>query len=163
MKSTLALLSASLIASGALAHRDMRLSLSPDGRVAELPAQYAATRIEVDFENNGSGRLTKLNFVSGGQRTVIKDCVLELVGDSNSSRMSLAGSWYHDEKLLPHYVHILFKNSSNRTDLPEDPGVQFLFSLRDARLLEVTQIVPIPKEQAVQHRNVKLQGGCPAK
>ena len=152
-----------LTAISALAHKDRRLSLAADGSVPELPPAYAATRIQIEFSERGTGQLTKLTFASAGRQTVVKSCVRQLVAASSRDRVALAGSWYHDKRLLPDYVHILFKASTIQASLPEDPGVLFLFSLTDARLLEVQEIVPLPEEQAVQYRKVTLKSGCPSR
>ena len=78
-------------------------------------------------------------------------------------QLFLAGSWYHDESLLPHYVDVQFRDSPSQQGLAALPGVHFLFSLRDASLLEVTQVVPLPGEGgAVQRRAIRLSNGCPA-
>jgi hypothetical protein len=162
MKTTFAFLLFWIVASGAWAHRDRRLTLSPDGTVPELPAAYSATRLQIQFAEHDSGKLTKLILSSAGQRTVVKDCALKLVRAGSLDRLSLAGSWHHDEKLLPHYIHILFKEQVAAANLPEEPGVVFLFSLRDARLLEVKKIVPLSQGQAVTYQEVELKNGCPS-
>jgi len=161
MKHAIATTLLSAIAVSALAHQDMRLSLAEDGRLRELPAQYSVTRMEIEFSPEGAGRLRRLSFLSAGRKTVVKQCLLDLVPSGSLSRTSLAGSWYHEERYLPHYVYVLFRDLPEPASYAEEPGVQFLFSLRDGRLLEVTKIVPLIPGQYVQRQEVKLSNGCP--
>jgi hypothetical protein len=161
MKHAVALLLLAL-AFSASAHRDRLLSASADGSIAALPPKYMATRIQFEFSEGQTGKLTKLRLVSAGRTTNIKDCLMSLVPYGSRDDTQLAGSWYHDKRLLPDYMHIRFKSGTPDPKLPEEPGVVFLFSLEDARLLEVRVVVPLPNEQAVQHREIKLRDGCPA-
>jgi hypothetical protein len=45
--------------------------------------------------------------------------------------------------------------------LPAHLGVRFLFSLRDAKLLEVERVVLIPGQDTVRLQNIRLSDGCP--
>ena len=107
------------------------------------------------------GALQQLNFLSSGRETSVKPCLLRLVPKGSFHQLFLIGSWYHDESLLPHYLQVQFRDWPSLEGLPDSPGVRFLFSLRDARLLEVTRAVPIPAERAVHLQNVRLSNGCP--
>lgn len=160
MKYAVALLLLSFTSS-TFAHRDQLLFASEDGSIAALAAKYAETRVQVELSEGQSGRLTRLQLVSAGRTTSIKECLLRWVQVGSRDDVSMAGSWYHDKRRLPDYIHIRFHTGTAGPNLPEKPGVLFLFSLEDARLLEVQQIVPIPNEQAVQHREIKLKDGCP--
>lgn len=157
----LAALAVAMFATAASAHQDRILSLRPDGAIPELPLAYQATRLHVAFSEGDSGAVQQLSFLSSGRETVVQPCVLRLIPKSSFGQLFLTGSWYHDESILPHYVNVQFRDPS-LPGLPAYPGVSFLFSLRDARLLEVTQAVPIPAENAVQDRRIALVDGCPA-
>jgi hypothetical protein len=143
----------------ALAHMDRWLTLRSDGSMAELPTQYAATRMYVSYLGGSPPGVIDLTFQSGGKKTVIPRCLLELIQPIVPNDLKLSGSWYHDEALLPHYVNVHFKGN---TSLPQPAGLDFLFSLRDARLLEVTKVTELRGPQEVQRTPVVLKDGCPS-
>ena len=161
MKRTTLLVAFMLLATAAFAHQDRILSVRVDGAIPELPPAYQTTRLHVAFSEGDAGALQQLNFLSSGRETSVKPCLLRLVPKGSFHQLFLTGSWYHDESLLPHYLQVQFRDSPSLEGLPDSPGVRFLFSLRDARLLEVTQAVPIPAERAVHLQNIRLSNGCP--
>jgi hypothetical protein len=105
--------------------------------------------------------LQQLTFLSSGRETGVQPCLLRLVPKGSFRQLYLTGSWYHDESIVPHYVQVAFLESPLLQELQNYAGVQFLFSLRDASLLEVTQVIPIPGRTDVQERNIRLSNGCP--
>jgi hypothetical protein len=151
-----------LSATAALAHQDRILSVRANGAIPELPSAYRTTRLHVAFSEGDAGALQKLNFLSSGRETSVQPCLLKLVTKGSFRQLSLTGSWYHDESILPHYLQVQFRDSASLQGLPDYPGVRFLFSLRDARLMEVTQVVPVPAQNSVQLQNILLSDGCPA-
>lgn len=143
------------------AHRDMWLKISEDGKISPLPPVYSGTRVEIELSKKQSGKLTKLSFTSAGKTTNIQKCLLDLVPEVSKSQIQLSGSWYHDKTILPDYVSVLFKAEDERSDLPAPTGVEFLFSLEDASLIDVTKSVPVPQERAVQGQKIEFKNGCP--
>jgi hypothetical protein len=162
MKRTTLLVAFVVLATAALAHKDRILSVRVDGAIPELPSAYQTTRLHIAFSEGDAGALQQLNVLSSGRETSVQPCLLRLVPKGSFRQLFLAGSWYHDESILPHYLQVQFRDSPSLQELPDYPGVRFLFSLRDAGLLEVTQAVPFPAQNAVQLRNVRLSNGCPA-
>jgi hypothetical protein len=161
MKRTTLLVAFIVLATAAFAHQDRILSVRVDGAIPELPSAYQTTRLHVAFSEGDAGALQQLKFLSSGGETSVQPCLLRLVPKGSFRELFLTGSWYHDESILPHYLQVQFRDSPSLQGLP-DGGVRFLFSLRDARLLKVTQVVPIPAQNAVQHRDIRLSNGCPA-
>jgi hypothetical protein len=151
-----------IIVGSAEAHMDRILSVLPDGIIPEMPAAYSATRLHIGFSITESGSLSSLRFISSGRETDIQPCLLALVSNASAPRLFLRGSWYHDESSLPHYVSVEFRDATTAVSLPEHPGLRFLFSLRDARLLSVSKVVPLPQAAAVQNQQIRLVNGCPA-
>ena len=149
-----------LLAAPAWAHKDTYLSLAPDGRIPELPQSYAATRVEIAFAKRDKGGLSQLSFATADRKTVVKDCVLALSRAGNWRRTSLAGSWYHSEELMPHYVSIQLQASPDMSRW-SDSNISFLFSLRDARLLRVMKFVKVPGEDAATLEMFEIVNGCP--
>lgn len=147
-----------LMPSAASAHQDRILSLRADGVIPELPTLYGATRLHVAHSHSD---LSGLRFVSSGHETNLPSCLLRLVSGSTATNLFLVGSWYHDESLLPHYISVEFLETDSVPQLSEKPGVKFLFSLRDAKLLEVTRVVTLQKDGAVRNQKVVLVNGCP--
>jgi len=141
-----------------LGHQDRRLALRADGSIAELPGQYSATRLFVSYLGGYPPGVIDLTIQSGGRENVVPECLLKLLQPIAPEDLEISGSWYHDEALLPHYVNIHFKGNSS---LPKPVGVDLLFSLRDARLLEVTQLVELRGSQEIDRRPVVLKDGCP--
>jgi len=163
MKRTTLLVAAFIVfATAALAHQDRILSVRLDGAIPELPPAYQTTRLHVAFSEGDAGALQRLTFLSSGRETSVQPCLLRLVPKSSFRHLFLTGSWYHEESRLPHYLTVQFRDSLSLQGLPDYPGVRFLFSLRDASLIEVTQVVPLPAENAVQLRNIRLSNDCPA-
>lgn len=150
-----------MLASAALAHQDRILSVSVDGAIPELPPAYQTTRLHVAFSEGDAGALQQLNFLSSGREISVKPCLLRLVPKGSFHQLFLTGFWYHDESILPHYLQVQFGDPPSLEGLPDYSGVRFLFSLRDAKLLEVTQVVPIPAQKAVHLQNIRLSNGCP--
>src|SRR5262245_9726729 len=162
MKRTILLVAFILLATAALAHQDRILSVRLDGGIPELPPAYQTTRLHVAFSEGDAGALQRLTFMSSGREISLQLCLLRLVPKSSFRQLFLTGSWYHDESSLPHYLAVQFRDSLSLQGLPDYPGVRFLFSLRDASLLQVTQVAPLPAENAIQLRNIRLSNDCPA-
>src|SRR4051794_15897387 len=161
MKRTTLVVAFVVLATAALAHQDRILSVGVDGAIPELPPAYQTTRLHIAFSEGDAGALQQLNFLSSGQETSVPPCLLRLVPKSSLRQLFLSGSWYHDVSTLPHYLVVEFRDSPSRQGVPDYPGVRFLFSLRDASLLEVTQVVALPAQNVVQDRTVRLSNGCP--
>lgn len=149
------------LADAALAHQDLILSVRPDGVIPGLPSAYHLTRLHISFSDGDQRTLQRLDFQSSGQETRVANCLLELLPQGAPRRLFLTGSWYHDEAIVPHYIQVLFRDPPTAAELPGDPGVSFLFSLRDATLLQVTKITPVPGERAVRDHSIRLVNGCP--
>jgi hypothetical protein len=160
MKTLLLLLLALVVAQPVSAHRDRVLSVAADGAIPELPEMYASTRLQIKLSSAAEPRLIELAFSSSGQHTTLAPCLLAFVNARSMDQVSLSGSWYHEEELLPHYVHISLRRDAEAKHW-RSPRVEFLFSLRDARLIQVTDVVAIPGQDTIQHRNVVLKDGCP--
>src|SRR5215475_9699893 len=135
MKRTTLLVAFIVLATAALAHQDRILSVRLDGAIPELPSAYQTTRLHVAFSEGDTGALQQLTFLSSGREISLQLCVLRLVPKSSFRQLLLTGSWYHDESILPHYLQVQFRDSPSLQDLPDFPGIRFLFSLRDASLL----------------------------
>lgn len=153
-----------LLATTAWAHQDRVLSVRVNGVIPELPAAYRTTRLHIAFSNGDAGALQKLIFMSSGRETSIQPCLLQLVPKGSFHQLVVAGSWSHHVSGLPHYLYVHFSDSLSVDGLPGYPGVRFLFSLRDASLLEVTRIASLPAQNGHHHqyREIPLTDGCPA-
>jgi hypothetical protein len=161
MKRITLLVAFMVLATAAFAHRDLILSVRADGVIPELPSAYQTTRLHVAFSEGDAGTLQQLNFLSSGGETRVQPCLLRLVSSGSLRSLFITGSWYHDESIVPHYLEVQFRDSPSPEGLPAHLGVRFLFSLRDAKLLKVTQVVPISGQNAVRHQNIRLSNGCP--
>jgi hypothetical protein len=160
MKRTTLLVTFVVLATAALAHQDRILSVRPDGALPELPPAYKTTRLRVAFSEGEAGALQQLTFLSSGRETSVPPCLLRLVPTGSFRQLYLTGSWYHDESIVPHYVHVAFLESSPPAELWSYAGIHFVFSLRDASLFDVTQVISTPA-QGPQKRNIRLSNGCP--
>jgi hypothetical protein len=165
MKRITLLVAFTVLGTVASAHEDASLSLLQDGVIPELLSAYSQTRLHVTFSEGDAGALQQLTFVSSGRETSVQPCLLRLVPKGSFRQLSLSGSWFLPESPshLPHYVSVRFLDSlSQRGWSGQPPGVYFLFSLRDASLLEVTQVVPVPEQAAGRYQDIRLSNGCPA-
>jgi hypothetical protein len=149
-----------LLAVTVKAHQDRILSLQPDGAIPELPAGYSSTRLKVQLSPKGD--LSRLSLTASGSEISLPECLLRLVKEPSMQRLFLSGSWYHDKPTLPHYISVEFRDASTPSGPREPPGINFLFSLRDASLLSVTKMVPLAEKAAVQYQQVSLVNGCPS-
>jgi hypothetical protein len=151
-----------LFATAALASQDRILSVHADGAIPELPPVYQTTRLHIAFSEGDAGALQQLDFLSSGRESNVQPCLLRLVPKGSFRQLFLSGSWYHDESILPHYLDVQFRDATSLQGRPPYPGVHFLFSLRDARLLKVTQVVLLPAQNGVRDIDIRLSNGCPA-
>jgi hypothetical protein len=152
----------------ALAHRDRILSVRPDGVIPELPIAYEATRLRIAFSEGDAGALQQLDFLSSGRETGVQPCLLRLVPKSSFRQLKVTGSWYHRGSFQylgvlqsnPHYVSVGFLDTPSQQGSPADAGIHFAFSLRDASLLNVAQVI---RESATSFhdRHIRLSDGCP--
>ena len=161
MKRTTLLVAFMVLATAAFAHQDRILSVHADGVIPELPSAYQTTRLHVAFSEADAGTLQQLNFLSSGEETRVQPCLLGLVSRGSLRSLFITGSWYHDESIVPHYLEVKFRDSPSPEGLPAHLGVRFLFSLRDAKLLEVERVVLIPGQNTVPLQNIRLSNGCP--
>ena len=144
MKRLTTLLLAGTLASGATAHQDRRLTLSPTGAIPELPAPYEATRLRVEFK--GQGRAAPLATIAlsvPGHETRLPPCLLAQIPPTSRKAIELSGSWDHDLSDLPPYLHLRIRpaNGGHNRVGPED--IELLFSLRDAHLISAQHDVPV--------------------
>jgi hypothetical protein len=95
-----------VFATAALAHKDRILSVRMDGTIPELPPDYQTTRLHIAFSEGGAGALQQLDFLSSGRKTSVQPCLLRLVPKGSFHQLFLAGSWYHDESIAPHYLDV---------------------------------------------------------
>lgn len=148
-----------ILATSAWAHKDRLLSLTSAGEIPELPTAYAQTRIHIEFAQAQPepSELKQFKFLSSGRETNLGACLLKRVPMSTLSQVKLTGSWYHDETTLPPYVNISFAKQLLNG---QRGSIDFLFSLKDASLLKVTEVVPV-SSTALQYRTVNLKDGCP--
>jgi hypothetical protein len=121
----------------------------------------STTRLHIAFSEGDAGALQHLTFLSSGREISVEPCLLRLVLKGSFRQLLLTGSWYHDESIVPHYVQVAFLESPPLQELQNYAGVRFMFSLRDASLLEVTQVIPIAATSYVQKRSIRLSNGCP--
>jgi hypothetical protein len=99
----------------AQAHRDTALSLQPDGTIAGLPAEYLPARLLLDRDKTGRivGATLRLK---GGQYT-FPECLVRTLDQNPRAKPGLAGSWYHDEGILPYYIWITMRSEERRPGL----------------------------------------------
>lgn len=144
MKRLTTLLLAGTLASGAMAHQDRRLTLSPTGAIPELPAPYEATRLRVEFKGQGrAARLATIVLSVPGHETRLPPCLLAQIPPTSRKAIELSGSWDHELSDLPPYLHLRIRpaNGGHNHVGPED--IELLFSLRDARLISAQHDVPV--------------------
>jgi hypothetical protein len=162
MNRTVLLVASIMLATAASAHQDHILSVHADGTLPELPPAYQTSRLHIAFSDGDAGTLQQLKFISSGRETTVQPCLLSLVLNGALRRLRVSASWYHNESAtLPHYVQVQFRDERPPQGLPDHPSIRFLFSLRDAKLLEVYRVVPIGPN-TTQDQRINLSNGCPA-
>jgi hypothetical protein len=134
----LALGSAALVAHG---HQDRLLTLADDGAVPGLPAEYAATRLKIEFDRMRPDRVVGIVLTVPGHETRVPPCLLQKILPSSKDRVVLKGSWYHDLSLMPPYVDVSIKADPPASKQSTEEGVELLFSLRDAKLISARRWV----------------------
>lgn len=159
MKRTLAAFALCILCLAASGHQDRLLTLRADGRILELPDAYSATRLHISYLGGYPPSVADFAFFSSGRETVIPECLMNLIQPQLPGDVHVSGSWHHDEALLPYYVRVEFNAATGH---PKPASISFLFSLRDARLLEVTQLFELSSQRGGQWQQVVLKNGCPA-
>lgn len=154
----LALLSPTL----AWPHADRILSIRADGSIPELPADFKDTRIVLRLSDAPRPRLLAFKLVSGGRTTVVAPCLLQMVELASAKDIQVAGSWYHELSSLPPYVHIQFVSDPAPTAIGLRPGLKFLFSLRDARIIQVERVIIEDGGSSARDLPVSKGNDCPA-
>lgn len=147
-------LSLLFIAGAAAAREDRILSLRPDGRIAELPAQLAHTFLKMS--NLGTTTPT-VQFISGNRRITLPGCIAKLITSRRASDVSVAGSWYHDEAVLPYYVVVTFNDAGSAAQSADAAGLRIMYNLRTAQIIEIDRVAPNSSGIGV---NVRLPTGC---
>ena len=141
------------------AHRDRRLTLGINGAIAELPVAYNNTRVRIVFAKEVTG-LSELTFTSNGYKNSVSPCLLLLVKTESMDEVELSGSWHHNGA-LPHYVNIKFPDPGSEPVIGLKPGIEFLFSLQDARLISVQRVSVDAAAQTAQYTTIEPTEKCP--
>lgn len=119
----------------AAAHQDTRLDVLADGSMPGLPEQHRDARLTILFD--AASALKTLKFKSSGRETQVPHCALHEIRSQTSSHVMAFGSWYHDERIMPHYVAARFKYPEHLDEKLAHYGVDYIFSLRTSELFAV--------------------------
>ncbi|WP_161960623.1 hypothetical protein [Xanthomonas campestris] len=142
------------IAGATAAHEDRILSLRPDGRIAELPAQLGHTFLKMS--NLGTTTPT-VQFISSNRRITLPGCIAKLITSRRASDVSVAGSWYHDEAVLPYYVVVTFNDAGSAAPSADAAGLRIMYNLRTAQIIEIDRVAP---NSAGIGAKLRLPAGC---
>jgi hypothetical protein len=134
----LALGSAALAAHG---HVDRFFTLADDGAIPELPEEYAATRLKIEFDPKAPGHVAAIVLTVPGHETQVPPCLVRKIPPSSRENLVLKGSWYHDPDILPPYVDVSFRADVRASKRSAEEGVELLFSLRDGQLISAQRWV----------------------
>jgi len=126
-----------LIAGPAYAHRDRILTVHPDGSIPEIPKSFGAVYFRADKLGTAAPHI---EFQVGSHRTILPDCLTKIIRSKNSSDIKLSGSWYHDERNLPYYVHIDLYDPDRDPKQSYGSRYELLFNLRSSQLMQFQRL-----------------------
>ncbi len=154
-----------LVFSGpALSHRDMTLTLNKDGSISNIPVKFGAARLEVIF--NGSEKTNSVSSVLltlGKKKVSIPKCVTQLLRSrSEKDDITIHGSWYHNESILPYYLGIVFSDRVNISANNNRNNYSLLFNLHNAKLIKLEHNVYSQNGKSLEIKAVNLSSICKA-
>ncbi|XLZ72383.1 hypothetical protein ABT364_10590 [Massilia sp. SR12] len=150
--------------SNAIAHVDTLLPIRADGMMADLPSNFGPGKLAVNFSSPSARRPSVSSVVLQlrGRQIELPKCVTSLLRTKSMKEVVAAGSWYHDEAMLPYYLQVTFFNPGYSAKLRANSGVQILFNLRTGDVIEIHALVVGDKGRSVRNFPVDLNARCTA-
>ncbi|MDQ1834793.1 hypothetical protein [Massilia scottii] len=159
----LVLLGALMTGSGACrAHKDRIITVSAQGAMADIPAEFGPARLEVVFAApGGKPPVGAVTLWLGGHMTVLPACIVALLPSRQMAHLSATASWYHDENgSLPYYLGIKFAAPKANAERQIEEHVSMLFNLRTARLISIDKVMADPRAGSEHSSRLQLEQRC---
>lgn len=116
---------------------DQVVSLRPDGVIPEIPAELGEARLTIAGLGTSAPSVV---FRIGDHEDALPTCLTRFIRSKNEQDVQLTSSWYHDEKLLPYYLVVAFRNPGSNRGKVFHSGYSFMFNLHNAELMEVQRL-----------------------
>lgn len=142
-----------------LAHRDILLSVSKDGKIQGLPKEYEPAFLHISKGGLFSSTSVKLEIKD--HAVTFPTCISKLFSVPTTERMTLSASWYHDLSLLSPYLAIYLPQRTSPKDSSWFDGHTMVINLRTAEIISLhkTQF----SDLSLQREPVKLDSICSAR
>lgn len=143
------------------AHRDSGIRLKADGTLEGLPSEFGPASLQINFmPKSKSGQSIKLITLTLGKNKVrLPECMLSLLRTKSKNNIRVSASWYHDEKLLPHYLNVHFFDPGFDQSRSFNPKFTLLFNLRNAKLIEMEELIVL-SESSANHKTIDVTSLC---
>ncbi|MDF3197028.1 hypothetical protein [Pseudomonas sp. 1928-m] len=128
-----------LLSSAAYAHKDSIITLNENGTITNLPPPYAPAALQIENSFFGNA-LTSIKLSVGKSKLTFPGCLLSLIKSDNKSQVHLSGSWYHENSLTPHYLHIMFYDPGHEESQNPNPGYKFLINMQTLKIMRMEYI-----------------------
>ncbi|WP_394537639.1 hypothetical protein PRJ39_16155 [Lysobacter enzymogenes] len=121
-------------ATSAPAHQDRVLTLRPDGRLPEIPAEFGRAVADIRWPDDGPVRI---ELTVGASTYTVPTCVTELIRTRERRDVEFSGSWYPAEQRSAYYISMVFYDPGAEHSQMKGQYVWLTFDLLTARLRQV--------------------------
>ena len=143
------------------AHRDTTLSVEPDGSLRGLPVQFSPASLTLEFGRiEGSNNLESVTLEISGNSVKFPICIVRRLRSTSAEEIHVTSSWYHDQKIVPHYLGIDFHDSGFDSAKHYNQGYKFLFNVNTLRLMSLEVSIVERDERSVQVVPVGIRSIC---
>ena len=150
--------------SACFAHEDRIVTINADGSLAGIPAEYGPATLRVNFSQQGAGgaSIESIDLTLGENQVHLPTCVNGLINTREMSQIRASASWYHDEAILPYYLHFDFFDPGYNDSRWANSGYTLLFNLRNGRLIRMEVLVILDDGKGLQNIPVDVSDLCGA-
>lgn len=163
MRVIIAIIIGCILASGScLAHQDVLIAVKDDGRLEGIPSEYGPATLRVNFASPEAGDppITSITLNLGKNQVRLPICVTGLLETRRLSEVKASASWYHDEEILPYYLHIDFFDPGYSGSRWANPGYSLLFNLHTGKLMEMKVTIVRDSGKRMQNVPIDLAARC---
>ncbi|MEW6667361.1 MAG: hypothetical protein AB1512_19325 [Thermodesulfobacteriota bacterium] len=144
------------------AHEDRIITVKDDGSLMGIPSAYGPAILHVEFAppELGSAPITSITLHLGNNHVRIPICVTGLLRSQNLSEIRASASWYHDEKIVPYYLHLVFYDPGYDKSRWANSGFSLTFNLHTGKLMKMQVIIVRDNGKSMQSVPVDIAARC---
>jgi len=161
MNRTLAVSLLALAAAGICeAHQDRGLTVTDNGTILELPAEFGPASVKIEFAQ--SPPIASITLRLGKNIVKVPKCATGFLTSRSMKDVAVAASWYHEESVIPYYLSMHFFDPAHNSNGWSNPYYLLIFNLRTARLLSMDAHVVMDEGKTFQDLPLDLAFSCSA-